>query len=89
MKNDAEAMKAGLLLLQSARREFASSKTYERSLEVQIAEADYDRLAQANRREMAVVWVNPNEPLPSLIEPARNWLLYTGKKPLDSVNLVV
>ncbi len=68
-----------LLTLQSARRAYNKNQTYELALEVQIAEADYNREAVENRRAVEVIWVNPEEPIPAQA-PERFWKLYTGKK---------
>ena len=47
-----DPMKAALLRLQSARRELSKSKTYERAVEVQLAEAEVNKLASIERREI-------------------------------------
>ena len=51
---DAQAnpMKAALLRLRSARREFAKSKTYEMAVQVQLAEKEVNALANIARREI-------------------------------------
>lgn len=77
--NDVAPPNDPLLLLQSARRAYEKNKTYELALEVQVAEADYNRLAQENRRAITLIWVNPEEPLPAFAK-SRFWKLYFGKK---------
>ena len=78
MVNDTEVMRAGLLAVQSARRMLADKKTYEHAIEVQIAEADYNRLALANRRAIVLRWINPKAPI-TAVSVVKNWMVHTGK----------
>lgn len=50
-----DPMKQALLTLESARREFDKSKTYERAVQVQLAEKKVSALASINRREIKIV----------------------------------
>lgn len=50
-----DPMKQALLKLESARREFSKSKTYERAVQVQLAEKEVSALASIERRKIHVV----------------------------------
>lgn len=47
-----DPMKAACLKLQSAKRELAEKPSYERAVEVQLAQAEVNKLASIARREI-------------------------------------